>query len=71
MNLLSDYANIWDMEINNETTNVLVFTKNNRRKTEQWYIKQIVNGQEVKVNIDEAKEYTYLGGHLLFFRLIL
>ena len=61
MNLLSDYANIWDMEINNEKTNVLVSTKNNRRKTEQWHIKQIINGQEVKVNIDEAKEYTYLG----------
>ena len=59
------------MEINNEKTNVLVFTKNDRRKTEQWYIKQIINGQEVKVNIDKAKEYTYWGGSLFFFRLIL
>ena len=54
------------MEINNEKTNVLVFTKNDRRKTEQWYIKQIINGQEVKVNIDKAKEYTYWGSLFLF-----
>ena len=66
MNLLSDYANIWDMEINNETTNVLVFTKNNRRKTEQWYIKQIINGQEVKSILTKLKNIPIWGSPFLF-----